>query len=58
MNLWRQLGIPGSKIVSVLEWSGNTSSASILIALDWALQQQRISPGSKILFLSFGAGFA
>lgn len=54
----RQLEIPEEKIVSVLQWCGNTSSASVLIALDWAYQQQLISSGSHILFLAFGAGFA
>jgi len=53
----RQLKIPPAKIVSVLEWCGNTSSASILIALDWAYQHQLISSGSHLLFLAFGAGF-
>lgn len=54
----RQLGIPAARIVSVLEWCGNTSSASILIALDWAYEQRLIPSGSHILFLAFGAGFA
>lgn len=54
----RQLGIPEEKIVSVLEWCGNTSSASILIALDWAYEQRQIRSGNHILFLAFGAGFA
>jgi 3-oxoacyl-[acyl-carrier-protein] synthase-3 len=56
--LGRQLEMPASKIVSVVEWSGNTSSASMLIALDWAYEQQQISSGGRILFLGFGAGFA
>ncbi len=55
--LARQLGVPASRIVSVLDWSGNTSSASILIALDWAYEQQLIQSGNRILFLAFGAGF-
>ena len=54
----RQLEIPSAKIVSVLDWCGNTSSASILIALDWAYEKKRISSGKYILFLAFGAGFA
>jgi 3-oxoacyl-[acyl-carrier-protein] synthase-3 len=57
LALGRQLELPTSKIVSVLEWSGNTSSASMLIALDWASEQQKISAGSRILFVGFGAGF-
>lgn len=53
----RQLEIPETRIVSVLDWCGNTSSASILIALDWAYEQQMISSQSFVLFLAFGAGF-
>ncbi len=56
--LGRQLEIPTAKIVSVLEWSGNTSSASMLIALDWAREHHKIAAGSRILFVGFGAGFA
>ena len=54
----RDLSIPAEKCVSVLEWCGNTSSASILIALDWANEQKLVSPGSHVLFLGFGAGFS
>jgi len=54
----RQLDIAPEKIVSMLQWCGNTSSASILITLDWAYEQQLISSGSYVLFLAFGAGFA
>jgi 3-oxoacyl-[acyl-carrier-protein] synthase-3 len=53
----RQLNIPAEKIVSIVEWTGNTSSASILIALDYAFEQHRINSGNNILFLAFGAGF-
>ncbi len=56
--LGRQLQIPASKIVSIIEWSGNTSSASLLMALDWAYDQEIIRSGHRILFLAFGAGFS
>jgi 3-oxoacyl-[acyl-carrier-protein] synthase-3 len=55
--LARQLGLPATKVVSVVEWSGNTSSASILIALDWAYEQGLLLPGTRVLFAAFGAGF-
>jgi 3-oxoacyl-[acyl-carrier-protein] synthase III len=58
LALGRQLGLPAAKIVSVVEWSGNTSSASILIALDWAYEQELLQSGRHLLFLAFGAGFA
>jgi 3-oxoacyl-[acyl-carrier-protein] synthase-3 len=57
LALGRQLGVPAAKIVSVVEWSGNTSSASLLIALDWAYKQQLMRARSRVLFLAFGAGF-
>ena len=53
----RQLEIPEQRIVSVLEWCGNTSSASVLIALDWAYERKLVCAGSWLLFLAFGAGF-
>jgi 3-oxoacyl-[acyl-carrier-protein] synthase-3 len=36
---------------------GNTSSASIPIALDEAIELKRVGPGSTILMVAFGAGF-
>jgi 3-oxoacyl-[acyl-carrier-protein] synthase-3 len=36
---------------------GNTSSASIPIALDEAIELKRVGPGSTILLVAFGAGF-
>jgi 3-oxoacyl-[acyl-carrier-protein] synthase-3 len=56
--LARQLGVPAAKMVSVVEWSGNTSSASILIALDWAYEQGLLQSGRQVLFAAFAAGFA
>jgi 3-oxoacyl-[acyl-carrier-protein] synthase III len=57
LALGRQLGLPATKIVSVVEWSGNTSSASILITLDWAYEQGLLRSGQQVLFAAFGAGF-
>jgi 3-oxoacyl-[acyl-carrier-protein] synthase-3 len=36
---------------------GNTSSASIPIALDEAIQAGRVREGSTVLLVAFGAGF-
>jgi 3-oxoacyl-[acyl-carrier-protein] synthase-3 len=36
---------------------GNTSSASIPIALDEAIERKRVGPGSTVLLVAFGAGF-
>jgi 3-oxoacyl-[acyl-carrier-protein] synthase III len=57
LALARQLALPADKIVSVVEWSGNTSSASLLIALDWAYEQGLVHSGQRVLFAAFGAGF-
>ena len=37
---------------------GNTSSASVLLALHEALGESKIKKGDNILFSVFGAGFA
>ncbi len=40
----------------VLERTGNTSAASIPLALDHALANGRVEPGATVMFLGFGAG--
>jgi 3-oxoacyl-[acyl-carrier-protein] synthase III len=55
--LARQLGLPAERMVSVVDWSGNTSSASMLIALDWAYEQGLVHSGYQVLLAAFGAGF-
>jgi 3-oxoacyl-[acyl-carrier-protein] synthase-3 len=51
-----KLGIPKSKVASVIERTGNTSSASIPIALAEAADEGRLSDGDLVLFAGFGAG--
>jgi 3-oxoacyl-[acyl-carrier-protein] synthase-3 len=51
-----RLGIPLSKVVMNLDRYGNTSAASIPIALDEAVRQGRIKEGDLLLFVAFGAG--
>jgi 3-oxoacyl-[acyl-carrier-protein] synthase-3 len=51
-----RLGIPGDRIASIIEWSGNTSSASIPLALIDAAERGRLEPGDVVLFAGFGAG--
>jgi 3-oxoacyl-[acyl-carrier-protein] synthase-3 len=53
----KRLHIPKEKVVVNLDRYGNTSAASIPIALDEALQQGRARKGSLILLVAFGAGF-
>jgi 3-oxoacyl-[acyl-carrier-protein] synthase-3 len=51
-----RLGIPQSKVASVIERYGNTSSASVPIALDAAVSEGRILSGDLVLLGSFGGG--
>jgi 3-oxoacyl-[acyl-carrier-protein] synthase-3 len=51
-----RLGIPQHRIASVVEWTGNTSSASIPLALFDAVNRGLVSPGDVVLFAGFGAG--
>lgn len=53
---WRKLGFSMDRTAMVLERTGNTSAASIPLALDDALQAGRIAPGDTVMFLGFGAG--
>jgi 3-oxoacyl-[acyl-carrier-protein] synthase-3 len=50
-------GIPMSKVMVNLDRYGNTSSASIPLALDQAVAEGRVGPGSLVLLVAFGAGF-
>ena len=52
----QRLNIPGHKVLSNLAHYGNTSSASIPIALDEAVRQGKIQPGDVIATAGFGAG--
>jgi 3-oxoacyl-[acyl-carrier-protein] synthase-3 len=51
-----RLGIPDDRIASVVDWTGNTSSASIPLALIDSVTRGRLVPGDVVLFAGFGAG--
>jgi 3-oxoacyl-[acyl-carrier-protein] synthase-3 len=51
-----RLGLPSDRIASVIDRTGNTSSASIPLALVDAIEKGRIAPGDYILLSGFGAG--
>lgn len=55
-SAWKKLGFSMDKTAMVLERTGNTSAASIPLALDDAIANDRVKPGSLVLFLGFGAG--
>lgn len=52
----KKLGVPPEKAAVVLHRTGNTSSASIPLALVDAIEEDRVSPGDLILLVGFGAG--
>lgn len=51
-----RLGVPEEKVYSNIAEHGNTSSASIPIALDECIQSGRIKEGSTVLLTAFGGG--
>jgi 3-oxoacyl-[acyl-carrier-protein] synthase III len=51
------LGIPMDRFFIDLDRYGNTSAASVPIALSEAVDAGRLRPGDKVLFVAFGAGF-
>jgi 3-oxoacyl-[acyl-carrier-protein] synthase-3 len=53
----KHASIPMSKVYVNVDRYGNTSSASIPIALDEAVQKGIVGEGSLVLMLAFGAGF-
>ncbi len=52
-----RLGVPRERVVINLERFGNTSGASIILALDEAVRDGRIKKGDRILMVAFGGGF-
>ena len=52
----KRLGIPGERVFVDLERYGNTSAASIPIALAEAKEQGRFAPGDLVLAVAFGGG--
>jgi 3-oxoacyl-[acyl-carrier-protein] synthase-3 len=53
-----RLGIGSERVSTVLQATGNTSSASIPLALAPALEGGRVRPGDLVLLVGFGAGMS
>jgi len=51
-----RMGLPREKVIVNLDRYGNTSAASIPLALDEAVESGRIQPGHLLVFVGFGAG--
>jgi 3-oxoacyl-[acyl-carrier-protein] synthase-3 len=54
----KKLDLPMSQVIVTIEDQGNTSAASIPLALDCAIRDQRIQRGDLILLESFGGGMS
>lgn len=52
----RKLNLPMERVVVTLDRHGNTSAASVPLALSEALYDGRIKPGDLVLFEALGAG--
>jgi 3-oxoacyl-[acyl-carrier-protein] synthase-3 len=53
----KHAGLPMDKVMVNVDCYGNTSSASIPLALNQAVQEGRLKPGHLVLLVAFGAGF-
>jgi len=53
----KKLGLPAEKMVVTVNEHGNTSAASIPLALDQAVRDGRIQPGHTIMMEGVGGGF-
>ncbi len=52
----KRLGLPSEKVFLNIDRYGNTSAASIPIALCEAIEQGKVWPGAKVVFAAFGGG--
>ena len=53
----RKAGVPMERVIVTVHNHGNTSAASVPLALDVAIRDGRIQPGHKIILEAFGGGF-
>ncbi len=53
----RKLGLPEGKVVVTVDQHGNTSAASVPLALDLAVRDGRIRPGQHLMLQGVGGGF-
>jgi 3-oxoacyl-[acyl-carrier-protein] synthase-3 len=53
----RKVGVPEERVVMTIDRHGNTSAASIPLALDTAVRDGRIKPGHLVLVEAMGGGF-
>jgi 3-oxoacyl-[acyl-carrier-protein] synthase-3 len=56
-SLGERLSLPAEKVVDVIENFGNSSTATLPISLQAAIDDGRLRPGSLVLLSAFGSGF-
>ncbi len=54
----KRLGVADEKVIITIDQHGNTSAASMPLAIDVARSQGKIKRGDTLLLLGFGAGFS
>lgn len=58
MHAAKKLALPDEKVVLTVDKHGNTSAASIPLALDTVVREGKIKPGDTVLMAALGGGFA
>ena len=58
MHAAKKLALPDDKVVLTVDKHGNTSAASIPLALDSVVREGKIKPGDTVLMAALGGGFA
>ena len=53
----KRLSLPMEKVIVTVQDHGNTSAASVPLALDVAVRDGRVKPGQLVLMEAFGGGF-
>ena len=53
----KRLGVSGERVITTVDMHGNTSAASIPLALDLAVRDGRVKPGQRLVLEGVGGGF-
>jgi 3-oxoacyl-[acyl-carrier-protein] synthase-3 len=53
-----RIGLPVDRVVDCIGELGNTSAATLPLALDHSVRAGRLRKGDRVLLAAFGAGFA
>jgi 3-oxoacyl-[acyl-carrier-protein] synthase-3 len=53
----QRMGLPDAKVIKNIRQYGNTTAATIPLALKTALDERKLKPGDRVLLAAVGAGF-